>query len=228
MKSAFYRVSFIGIAAALALSACQNKPKNDPLAPTPANFKRALLAYLQARGNLCLGKQFPLDVTEADLARGSRDARQMPVLERAGLVTSTLATGHVNTEDGPQETPVHRYSLTELGQRSYLSRPVPGQLDKAGKPVVHSDLCAVKLRLDKITKTELSPPEKPTTAMVSYTYQVEPEAWMSAPEVQQVFPAVAHVINGAGTAELKEGFTLTDNGWVASELVPPSSALANR
>ncbi len=228
MTSTFRRLSILCAAGALTLSACQKK--SDPLAPTPANFKQALLTYLQARGDLCFGKQFPLDVSEADLAHGSRDARQMPVLERAGLVTSSEATGHVNTEDGPKEIPVHRYMLTDLGQRSYLSRPVPGQLDKDGKPVLRSDLCALKLRLEKITKTELTPalPQNPTSATLSYTYQVEPAPWMGSAEVQQVFPAIARVINGAGTAELKEGFTLTDKGWVANELVPPNTALANR
>lgn len=221
-------ISFILLTSVFAFAACNKKPSSDPLAPTPANFKQGMLDYLKARGDLCLAKKFPLDVSESDMAHGSRDARQMPALERAGLVTSSLATGQVTDEDGTKDIPVHRYSLTELGQRSYLLRAVPGQLDKDGKPVMQSDLCAVKLRLDKITKTELSPPEKPTNASVSYTYQVDPAPWMSSPEVQAVFPAVTNVINGAGKAELKEGFTLTDKGWVANELVPPNAAIAKR
>ena len=51
---------------------------------------------------------------------------------------------------------------------------------------------------------------------MSYTYHVEPAPFTLAAEVQAVFPAVARVIAGDGTAELKEGFTLTREGWVAN------------
>ena len=51
---------------------------------------------------------------------------------------------------------------------------------------------------------------------MTYTYRVERAPWLSSPEIQRVFPAVTRVVQGAGTAELKEGFTLTPNGWVAN------------
>jgi hypothetical protein len=215
------------LAASAALGACHKR--TDPKAPTLENFKSGMLAYLKARGDLCLGKQFPIDVTDREIQTGSRDAVQMPALEHAGLVSSTEAMGEVQTEDGKVPTKVLRYRLTEAGQRYYLAREVPGQTTSAGEKVVRTDLCAVKLKLDKIVSFELSPPTQPTSAVVTYTYQVDPAPWTSTPEIQQVFPAVTHVIAGAGSAELKEGFTLTNSGWVANELVPQGTApLANR
>jgi len=212
----------------LVLDGCHRSPKLDPKAATIANFTSGMVAYLKARGDLCLGKEFPLDVSERELQVGSRNALQMPVLERAGLVTSHEAVGEAKTEDGPVPTKVRRYRLSDEGQRYYLSRPVPGAAAKSGQPLVHSDLCAAKLSLDKVVGFELSPGEH-TSAAVSYTYQVEAAPWTRAPEVRQVFPAVANVILGEHTAQLKEGFTLTEAGWVANELVPQSSeSVANR
>jgi hypothetical protein len=152
----------------------------------------------------------------------------MPVLEHAGLVTSSDAMGSMQTEDGPVPTKVRRYTLTETGKLYYFSRPVPGQTDAKGASVMRSDLCAARLSLDKVVGFELSPPApaQPTSAVVSYTYKIEPAPWMSIPEVQNVFPAVLHVMLGAESAQLKEGFTLTDSGWVANELVPSAPAAA--
>ena len=192
------------LAASLALAACHKK--TDPKAPTLENFKSGMLAYLKVRGDLCVGKQFPLDVTDREFQMGSRNAVQMPALEHAGIVNSTETTGEIQTEDGKVPAKVRRYRLTELGQRSYLAREVPGQVTNTGEKVVRTDLCAVKLSLDKVTHFELSPQQQPTSAVVSYTYRVEPAPWTSDPEVQQVFPAVMHVIGGAGSAELKEAY----------------------
>ncbi|HEY4103966.1 MAG TPA: hypothetical protein VGM44_08745 [Polyangiaceae bacterium] len=218
------------LGASFAFSACHEKngAKADSKAATGANFTSGMLDYLKARGDLCLGKQFPLDVTEREQQSGARDALQMPVLERAGLLTSSDATGSVQTEDGPVPTKVRRYQLSETGKLYYLSRPVPGQTDANGAPVMRSDLCAVKLSLDQVVGFELAPPApaKSTNAIVTYTYQIEPAPWMSIPEVQSVFPAAMHVILGAGSAQLKEGFTLTESGWVANELVPSAPAVA--
>jgi hypothetical protein len=214
-------------AASAALGACHKK--TDSKAPTLENFKSGMLAYLKARGDLCLGKQFPIDVTDREIQTGSRDAVQMPALEQAGLVSSTEAMGEVQTDDGKVPAKVLRYRLTEAGQRYYLAREVPGQTTSTGEKVVRTDLCAVKLKLDKIVSFELSPPTQPTSAVVTYTYQVDPAPWTSTPEIQRVFPAVMNVIAGAGSAELKEGFALTRSGWVANELAPQGAApLANR
>jgi hypothetical protein len=207
----------------LALGACHRAPKRDAKAATIENFRSGMLAYLKARGDLCLGKEFPIDVSELEMQTGSRNALQMPVLEQAGLVVSNDAMGQVKTEDGSVPTKVRRYHLTDAGQRYYLSRPVPGETSRGGQNVVRSELCAAKLSLDKIVGFELTGPSDHPTALVSYTYQVDAAPWARQPDVQQVFPAVLHVIAGQSTAQLKEGFTLTESGWVANELVPLSS-----
>ena len=209
--------------AVLALGACHRAPKRDAKAATIENFRSGMLAYLKARGDLCLGKEFPIDVSELEMQTGSRNALQMPVLEQAGLVRSNEATGQITTEDGPVPTKVRRYHLTDAGQHYYLSRPVPGEVSRDGRNIVRSDLCAAKLSLGKIVSFESSGPSDHPTALVSYTYQVDPAPWARQPDVQQVFPAVAHVIAGQGTAQLEEGFTLTESGWVANELLPQSS-----
>jgi hypothetical protein len=56
--------------------------------------------------------------------------------------------------------------------------------------------------------------------VVSYTYHVEAAPWTRVPEIEAVFPAVDRVVTGADSALLKEGFTLTNDGWVANELLP--------
>ena len=212
-----------------ALGGCHHARKPDRKAATIANFRSGMLAYLKARGDLCLGKQFPIDVSEREMTLGSRNALQMPVLERAGLVTSREEMGEVSTEDGPVPTKVRRYRLTDAGQRYYLSRPVPGETNQDGQPVVRSDLCAAKFSLDQVVSFELSPSVEHAGAVVSYTYNVEAAPWTREPEVRQVFPAVEHVISGEHTAQLKEAFTLTEAGWVASELTPHSrESVANR
>jgi hypothetical protein len=59
---------------------------------------------------------------------------------------------------------------------------------------------------------------------VSYTYTVDAPTWTADAGFQRVFPAVARVLRGAGTAQLVEGFTLTPDGWAANELLPPAAA----
>jgi hypothetical protein len=217
------------VAASLALGAC-HQPQVDPNAATTENFRNGMLAYLKARGDLCLGKyEFPIDVSAHQIQLATRDALQMPALEQAGLVSSCKAMGETKTEEGPVPTPVHRYQLTEAGRRYYLAREVPGQLGKNGKKIMRADLCAAKLRLDKIVGFELSRGLDHVSAVVTYTYQVEAAPWTKEPQIRQVFPAVAQVVLGAGSAQLKEGFTLGERGWVANELAASNTEpVANR
>ncbi len=39
------------------------------------------------------------------------------------------------------------------------------------------------------------------------------------PSLQKVFPVVAQVIRGAGSAQLQETFKKTETGWVAVDLL---------
>jgi hypothetical protein len=172
-----------------------------------------MITYLAARGELCLGKEFPLDVTEREFQLHARNAVQMPELEHLGLVSSSAATDQLTTEDGPVAVPVTRFELTETGRRYYRMQPGSGE----GKPA-HGDLCVAKLSLNKVVSWEMASPHG---AVVSYTYHVEAAPWTSVPAIKAVFPAVDRLIAGADSALLKEGFVLTKNGWVANELVPP-------
>jgi hypothetical protein len=104
------------------LTACSNgssvKEANE------ANFTKALNDYLAKRGDLCLAKtEWPVNVTRQEAASvTTRNAVQMPVLEKLGLVTSTTATIEQEGEDGKTRTPGRRYTLTEEGKRYYLPR----------------------------------------------------------------------------------------------------------
>ena len=176
------------------------------------NFARATVAYLEKRGALCVGKEtWPIVVTELEVQRRSRNALQLPVLEKHGLVSSSEEVMEVASEDaprGPQK--VRRYRLTETGNRYFLERGPHGA----------RDFCAARLSLDRVVSWELAGGAKDARqATVTYTYRVDAFPWTGDPEIREVFPAVDRVIRGAGSAELKETFTLTHDGWVANELL---------
>jgi hypothetical protein len=223
---------FTRLAAACALlaaaSGCRTRtaaPADGGRAASAADFTRAVETYLAQRGDLCVGRpSWPIDVSEG--ARTGPDAVQLPVLERLGLVTSSLIA---ERRDGVA-TPfsVRRYRLTSAGRARYLDRQTrqPALPDGPQAPA-HADFCVLELTLGKVTKWQVQPSATPT-ALVSYTYGVRAPAWARDPGFARVFPAVARLIAGAGSAELVEGFTLTPAGWTANELLPkepaPSSA----
>ncbi len=87
---------------------------HDRKTPNETTFTLGMKAYLERRGSLCVGKTtWPIDVTRSEAVTGSRDALQMPVLERLGLVFGQEAV--VKTDAVERE--VRRYTLTSLGQR---------------------------------------------------------------------------------------------------------------
>jgi hypothetical protein len=179
------------------------------------SFARAMTHYLDQRGDLCLAKyDWPIDVSAQDFKVGSRDAVQMPVLEKLGLVSSADATAAKPQEDAPPlAVAVRRYQLTETGKKYYLSRRVSEQ-----KQV--SDFCAAHLKLDQVVSWELNEHGNgPNEATVTYTYRVDAAPWTNDADARRVFPAVTRVIEGAGKAQLREGFTLTRDGWRAKDSV---------
>jgi hypothetical protein len=202
-------------ACALFIAACQARPSVDLAVANKDSFKRGMLAYLASHGELCLGKEFPLDVTEREFQLHSRNALQMPALEHLGLVTSSAVMGQVNSEEGPVATPVTRFQLTEAGRRYYHTAAATGAGQKP-----RADLCVAQLSLDQVVSFELSASKDAKNALVKYTYHVNAAPWTRAPEIKAVFPAVERVVAGASTALLEEGFTLTRDGWVANELLP--------
>jgi hypothetical protein len=205
LRPALVWLAFTG--AALGPTGC--RPKSDTSAEA---FGAAVTDYLAKRGTLCVGKPtWPIDVTESAASRGSRDAIQLPVLERLGLVTSSVETVAVPGEEGspPTQQQARRYRLTDDGMRYYV---------QAG-PDGHRDLCAAKLTLDHVVSFALDDPDAAEArALVKYTYRVDAFPWTTHDEAAKVFPAVAQVIRGAGSSTLEETFRRTPGGWIAVDL----------
>ncbi|HLK91912.1 MAG TPA: hypothetical protein VKZ18_18615 [Polyangia bacterium] len=197
----------------VALVTC--RPKADP---DRAAFERGLQAYLERRGDLCVGHpRWPIDVPAG--ADGTANALQLPVLEQLGLVTSKVIQVRQDGAATPFEA--RRYRLTADGHRLYLDREtrLPASPDDP-RASERADLCFAKLTLDKVTRWEIQKEGAASTALVSYTYRAEAPAVVRDPRLGRAFPAVARVLAGAGHAELVEGFTLTPGGWTANELLP--------
>jgi len=180
-------------------------------APDQATFTAAVNTYLAKRGDLCLGKSaWPIDVTQHEIDAGGRNALQMPVLERLGLARSSVADVVVDDEGTQHAMKVRRFELTDAGRRYLVQRDAKTR-----------DFCAAHLTLDRVVGWTLDRGERgpDTHARVTYTYQVEAAPWTRDGEVQKVFPVVAGVVRGAGTAQLEENFVRTDEGWVAVDLL---------
>ena len=198
---------------ALALLACTRSPEASHEA-----FSRAMNTYLAQRGDLCLAKSaWPIDVTQHEVDVGARNALQMPALEHLGLVSSSVATVELDDEGTIHRMDVRRYALTDAGRRYVVTRPAAAA---TGTAPARSDFCAAKLSLDKVVGWKLNGAanDAARTATVTYTYRVEAAPWTGDPAIRQVFPVVAGVIRGAGSAQLQETFAATDEGWVAVDL----------
>ena len=196
------------------LSACSRGGNADANLGINAEVLAAgLNTYLAQRGDLCLAKNvWPIDVTQHEVDVGARNALQMPVLERLGLVSSTIAQVEVDDEGTTHRMKVRRYALTEEGRKHYHVRT--GTDSKAAL----GDFCAASLSLDKVVGWELVKGAEPS-AVVTYTYRIDAAPWTRDAEAQKVFPMVANVVRGAGTAKLQETFRRTDHGWVAVDLL---------
>ncbi|HVZ74963.1 MAG TPA: hypothetical protein VHJ20_21425 [Polyangia bacterium] len=217
---------FFGLAALALAGACTKAPKPTGPAASDTSVLRAaftagVTAYLEERGDLCVDRAaWPVDVSEADMNRGTRDARQLPVLERLGVVEGVAGVAH---HDG-QAVTVRRYRLTALGRRSFIDRRSRQPIEPEDHDQTRADLCVARLSLDAVKSWELRPDDQhATSATVAYTYAVDAPAWIRDAEAQRAFPAVGRVLAGARTATLAEGFTLVGGTWIADELVPANS-----
>ncbi|MFT4064503.1 hypothetical protein [Paraburkholderia sp.] len=184
------------------------------------NFTAAINDFLGQRGHLCLAKyDWPIYTTTEDQAAGTRDAVQMPVLEKLGLVTGKDVMVERVDADGKKITASARqYQLTDEGRKYYLQ--IPEVVATATSRVTHpADFCAATLKLDKVVGWErpMQMDGKTVTSVV-YTYKVDPAPWAKDADAQRVFPMVRRVIEGAGTMQLREGVHLTSEGWVADEV----------
>ncbi len=186
------------------LAACSNSPSD----PSTANFEQAMNTYLAARGDLCINRgAWPVDITREEAQQGSRNTVQMPVLEKLGLVQSSIVA----------DTQARRYELTDAGRQYYLPR-APHQRD-AGHAVADHDFCAAHLTLKRVVRWE--PPSSAAVGahtVVSYTYDVSPAPWTADAEARRAFPMVDRVLRGAGVVQLQEPMVLTPRGWEAQDL----------
>lgn len=201
-------------AALFALTACH--PDTREL--NRANVMKAMNAYLETRGDLCLAKSsWPIDVTADEEQGGSRNGLQMPALEKLGLVAGSDVRIDKTAEDGSTSTVVvRRYRLTDAGAKFYLPRAAHKRPSGNRFAEADHDFCAARLSLDQVVGWET--PGGPSEAVVTYTYKIAPAPWTSDAGVRQVFPMVDRIIRGAGVLELKEVLVRTDSGWEAKDL----------
>jgi hypothetical protein len=203
---------------ALALACLAACTRSDE--PNAEVLTAAMNSYLAQRGDLCLAKNtWPIDVTQHEIDSGARNALQMPVLERLGLVASTVAEVDVDDAGTKHHMKVRRFVLTDAGRKYYVVRAAPNSAG-ANAAAPKGDFCAAKLSLDRIVKWDVRKPSDgtPRQAVVTYTYRIDAAPWTHDAEAQKVFPVVASVVRGAGTAQLEETFSQTDAGWVSVDL----------
>ena len=197
----------------VALSVLPACGPSDPRAPTRLNFKSALQESLATpRADICLAMfDWPIDLTPAEAGAGSRHAVQLPVFEKLGLATSTVVDVP-KTEENPDGV-VKRYALTDAGRKYYKPHPYTTR-NGTEHP---NDFCVARIRPQQVTSWQLDTHDaEHPTAVVNYTYQIDPAPWMKDAEAQRVLPMVVRIINGAGGGlQLRQGFTLGEHGWVA-------------
>lgn len=216
-----FAFAFVSCTTAVFLSACTGGERQA----NQANFTAAMTTYLAARGDLCLAKnRWPIDVTSSEFDSGnSRNAVQMPVLEKLGVVSSNTVSVVKTDEDGVKTSePAKRYMLTDLGKQSYLSRAPRKRPTGDRFADATQDLCAVHLSLDKVVGWEAAnnPDKKGAAAetVVTFTYQAKPVAWAGDPAARKAFPMIDTILRGAGTLQLKEAFIQGQTGWEAVDL----------
>lgn len=197
------------VALACAASACST---HDPKAPTNENLSRALDETLVTRGELCLSMfDWPMDLTEAEAGARTSRAVQLPVLEKLGIVHSTIVP--VDKSRTNPDGAIKRYELTDAGRAFYKAHPY---VARNGQPHA-KDFCVAHLAREKIVDIQVDRHDaQHPQAVVSYTYTIAPAPWMKDADAQRVFPVIARVIQGAGGGlQLRQGFVLGDQGWVA-------------
>jgi hypothetical protein len=180
--------------------------------PSNANFTVAINQYLATHGKVCtlIGSVFPVDIPRSAHGDRSDIGAKMATLERAGLVseTDTMAVVHgmLDALRGPSPPqPVHRYQVTAEGQK--ILEQIPGVIG----PV--AEFCYGRKAVDKIvnwTKPEAGSPQ----AEVTYTYKIQNLAdWAQRADVQQAFPDIRTMLNGASNTNQVIGVELTNAGW---------------
>ncbi|HUO44344.1 MAG TPA: hypothetical protein VMT94_05455 [Burkholderiales bacterium] len=189
----------------------------NPTGPDQKTLTAALENYLAQHGDFCLGKyDWPIDVTALDVGARTRDAVQMPALEKLGLVASSSVTVMRKTNETEESVPATRYALTDEGKRFYLKKDISLKTPDGQTIVHHGDFCAGKVSLARIVKWDKSASfAQDADVTVSYTYKFAAAEWTHAPEIQKAFPMLDRLLKGEGTLQLEQHFRLLDKNWVA-------------
>ncbi len=214
----------IAVAAALAMLGLGSSAVSaaEPEAPSAAELTQALREFLSQRGDICLSKyDWPIEVSARDVATGTRNAVQLPVMERQGLVESE--NGFVVFKDGDKEekVPARRYRLTDLGKRSYKARETRSRARDGGEVTHHGDLCAGRIVLSEWVwiRVPAVPGGGRDTAIASYRYRYQPEPWVDNEAIRRVFPMIDQVIKGQGSLEMMQRFHFDGVNWVADAVI---------
>jgi len=208
------------LAATVAHAAAPAALSTDPSVANRANLGHALQAFLAQRGDICLAKyDWPIDVSARDIAAGTRDAVQLPVMASQGLVLARPGYVIYKNEAGDEErVSTTRYELTELGRR-YFKAGHETVLHPHGGPEVvrRGDFCAGHLDLDSIVR--ISEPVvaqgQPRTASVAYRYRFTPEAWVRNDAARAVFPMIDKIMKSQGEMLMTQNFHFDGQHWVA-------------
>jgi hypothetical protein len=206
----------LAITCLLMLSACNKKPEANL-----ETLTKGMNDYLARRGEFCLAKtNWPIDVTQHEMDAHARNALQMPVMEKLGLVLSSIATIDAKDDESDVAKPIKvmRYQLTDTGKKYYLQQP-PRRNAAGELTEIPGDFCAAKLRLDRIVSW--TPPVKKNgveQTTVTYTYDVDAAPWTKDAQIQKVFPMVDYIVTGGKKVQLKERFKMTPHGWESMDL----------
>lgn len=166
---------------------------------------QGLSRYLSQYGDVCVGKfDWPIDVAPGDAEAGSRDAIQLPVLAKLGLVSAESGM----TQRGEQQVPVERYTLTEAGKTFYLKRDTTTVSPTGEKIIRNGDFCVGKLSVAKLVSWDAA------TGTASYTYKFAVAPWMKEASAQQVFPMIAYIMQGEGQLQMKQRLRLDHGRWI--------------
>jgi hypothetical protein len=201
-----FLVSTLGL---LAVTGCNNSKQ-----PNEADFAKAINQYLVKHGTVCtvIGRQFPIDIPQAEERERFGIGPKLAALEQAGLLhaSDTRAVLHGMLDplrgSGPSQQG-KRYEVTADGKR-YIQL-IPGTLGQV------SGVCYGQKSVDSIVKwTEPVTPGASSQIEVTYTYKIVGLAsWAALPEVQQAFSDIRTTANGTSKTTEVAGLQLTSKGW---------------
>jgi hypothetical protein len=201
-------LAVISIATVALLVSCKDARK-----PSRAHFTAAVNQYLTRHGQTCtlIRRQFPVDLPRSELNNPSGIVTKLTALERAELVsgidTTAVVHGMLDPLRGPSPPqPVRRFQLTAEGQKYF--QQIPSSLGPTGA------FCYGQKSVGSIVNWTESGTGALSQAEVTYTYQIVNLAdWTERSDLQQVFPDVKAMLNGASRTNQTISVELMNKGW---------------